>query len=52
MHGKLCEVVFNQDNGISYIAKYIEYSDVDKKIDVELINPMTGKLVHTFKLLV
>ena len=51
MDGKHCGVAFNQNNGISYIAKYIEYSDVDKKMDVELINPMTGKLVHTFKLL-
>ena len=25
MDGKNCEVVFDQDNGIPYIAKYIDY---------------------------
>ena len=48
---KKCEVVFNQDYGISYIAKYIDYKDVDEKLDVELYDPTTGERVYKFKLL-
>ena len=29
MDGKTCEVAFDQDNGIPYIARYIDYKDVD-----------------------
>ena len=32
MDGKTCEVAFDQDNGIPYIAKYLDYKE--KKLDV------------------
>ena len=46
MDGKTCEVAFDQDNGIPYIAKYLDYKEMEKKLDVELYNPMTGERVH------
>ena len=51
MDGKTCEVVFDQDNGIPFIIKYIDYMDEEEKVDVELYDPMTGVIVHKKKLL-
>ena len=51
MDSKRCEVAFDQDNGIPYIVKYIDYKYVDKNYEVELYDPMTGDRVHNFKLL-
>ena len=53
MDEKTCEVAFDQDNGIAYIAKYTDYKESEDKpkLDVELYNPMTGERVHKFKLL-
>ena len=46
MDDKTCEVVFDQENNIPYIAKYIEYKDLEDKLTVELYNPMTGEPVN------
>ena len=40
--GKTCEVAFDQDNGVAYIARYPRYDEAEEKLEVELLNPMTG----------